>query len=587
MTDNDHTRPSPSPSRRRFLRGLSVALTAGATAPALARQAAQQAPRSVNAETLAASQEVAGVQFSSSEREMLAGSVGANRDHVEAIRRLGISHDVEPAFAWRPPQPLPAGRRRATPNGPITPHGPARVEVSLPIEALAFAPVTTLAALIARREVTSVQLTRLYLDRLERYDQTLECVVTLTEDLAIALATRADKELSEGKHRGPLHGIPWGVKDLFDTTGIRTTWGAKPYETRVPNRDATAVSRLRDAGAVLIAKLSTGELAYGDLWFGGRTRNPWNPAKGSSGSSAGPAAAVAAGLVGFAVGTETGGSIISPASTCGVVGLRPTYGRVSRHGVMTLRWTMDKVGPMCRGVEDCALVLNAMYGPDGLDNTVVDLAFEWNPRKDLSSLRLGVVARDLESPPPGANDDEVNGWPERRVLLSAAVEEFRKAGARVDVIALPDFPAQSVYAMLNAEAGAMFDQLVRSGDVNQLAGQEPQQRANQLRTSRFISAVDYVQAQRARALLTREIETIFRTYDAFLAPTSSPSVTMTNLSGHPAITLPSGFAGTLPQAIMITGRLYDEATLLALAYAYESATTWHERHPSLAVGTEV
>jgi Asp-tRNA(Asn)/Glu-tRNA(Gln) amidotransferase A subunit family amidase len=421
----------------------------------------------------------------------------------------------------------------------------------------------------------------MYLDRLKRFDHQLECVVTLTDTLALQQAAAADAEVKSGRVRGPLHGVPYGIKDLFATRGIPTTWGAKPYEDQVFDYDATTVERLRDAGAVLVAKLTTGELAIGDLWFGGRTRNPWNPETGSSGSSAGPAAAVAAGLVGFAIGTETGGSIISPASTCGVTGLRPTYGRVSRYGVMTLRWTLDKVGPIARTVEDCALALEAIYGPDGRDETVTATPFAWTPAARLDGLRIGYVRDEFDNAPVSASADERARWPARRALLVAARDAVAAAGATLEPIELPDLPAQSLYAILNAEAGAMFDELVRSGRVRELAGKGANHRANQLRAARYIPAVEYIRAQRVRTMLIERMNALFTRLDAFLAPTSSASVTMTNLTGHPSLVLKSGFVDGMPEAIMVTGRLFDEATILTIAHAYERATPWKDRHPGL------
>ncbi|MDQ3439178.1 MAG: amidase, partial [Planctomycetota bacterium] len=376
----------------------------------------------------------------------------------------------------------------------------------------------------------------------------------------------------------PLHGIPYGIKDLFAAMGAPTTWGAKPYADQVFDYDATAVARLRDAGAVLVAKLSTGELAVGDLWFRARTRNPWNPERGASGSSAGPASATAAGLVGFAVGTETGGSIVSPASTCGVVGLRPTYGRISRHGCMTLRWTLDKVGPLTRSVGDAALVLEALHGPDGHDDTVADVPYRWDKRRDVNGMRIGFVESEVFATVDG---DDRQQSAARRPLYEAAMDVYRKAGATLVPITLPNLPAMAIYATLNAEAGAMFDELLRSGGVNELADKGPNGRANQLRASRFIPAVEYIRAQRVRTLLLQQMNAVFDTVDVFLAPSGSDSVTMTNLTGHPAIVMPAGFVDAMPVGVMMTGKLWDEATLVRAASAFEAATDWHLRQPDL------
>jgi Asp-tRNA(Asn)/Glu-tRNA(Gln) amidotransferase A subunit family amidase len=333
----------------------------------------------------------------------------------------------------------------------------------------------------------------------------------------------------------------------------------------VPTVDATVVERLHDAGAVLLAKLSMGSLAQGGVWFGGTTRNPWAPESGSSGSSAGPGAATAAGLVGFALGTETRGSIITPASICGVVGLRPTYGRVSRYGAMALSWTMDKIGPMCRSVEDCALVLDAIRGSDGRDDTVVDAPFAWNPTLPLSRLRIGYVAREIEGG-----------------LLMDALDVLRARGARLEPIELPDFPTDAINFILSAEAAAAFDDLTRSKGIDELTEQGTDAWPNIFRSSRFIPAVEYIRAQRARTLLGRRMDALMSTYDVFLSPArGSASLPITNLTGHPAICLTAGFAGGLPQALMITGRLYDEATVLGVALAYERATTWHTRQPDM------
>lgn len=567
-------RRSAHPSRRRFLKTVPAALAAGAAAPALAQPAAAR----LSVEALACGETLTGVDFEPAESELMLGLVNTNREHYEAIRQVELPAETEPSFSFRPPRPAGA-RGPATPNARIAPSRGRSVRVTPRIEELAFESAARLGQLIAQRSISSGDLTRLYLARLKQFDQRLQCVITLTESLALEQAAQADAEVTAGRVRGPLHGVPYGIKDLFATKGIPTTWGAAPYRTQVFDYDSTTVRRLREAGAVLVAKLTTGELAIGDLWFGGRTKNPWNPESGSSGSSAGPAAAVAAGLVGFAIGTETGGSIISPASTCGAVGLRPTYGRISRHGVMTLRWTLDKVGPLARTVEDCALALNAIYGPDGHDETVADLPFAWSPVPSLTGMRLGYVRGEFEHPPANASDEERSRWPARREVLMRTLDVFRAAGATVTPLELPDLPAQALYSILNAEAGAMFDDLVRSGKVRELSGKGPNHRANQLRASRYIPAVEYIRAQRVRTLLIQRVNALFNGMDAFLAPSSSASVSMTNLTGHPAIVLKSGFVDGMPQAVMVTGRLFDESSILRMALAYEQATPWRSQHP--------
>src|SRR4051812_16137448 len=398
-------RPAQPVGRRRFLKAVPAAVAATVAIPAAVRAqrgAGAAAPPKFVKEVLKCAEQIDGLQFTDAEEEMAVGGASRNLDSYEELRKLNIPLDTEPAVTFRPYRgqtrtPISAPASRSPNNARLAITRPAPVQVSASLDDLAFEPVTVLASLIESRRITSTDLTSMYLERLKRYGDRLHCVVTLTEDLARAQAAAADKEIKAGKYRGPLHGIPFGVKDLYDTKGIRTTWGAKPYEHRVAEVDATIVERLRDAGGVLVAKLSMGALAQGGVWFGGSTRNPWSPDNSSSGSSAGPGAATAAGLVAFAIGTETRGSIISPSSTCGVVGLRPTYGRVSRYGAMALSWTMDKIGPMGRSVEDCALVFNAIYGSDGRDETVVDAPSAFNPDVPLSTLRIGYLESEFNA----------------------------------------------------------------------------------------------------------------------------------------------------------------------------------------------
>jgi Asp-tRNA(Asn)/Glu-tRNA(Gln) amidotransferase A subunit family amidase len=555
--------------RRKFLAQLPAAVgtaliapgavAASAAAPNVQTPAAQTGAGGITAEMLAAAQEVAGVSLPVAEREAARTLVARNLTNIEAIRAVTLTADVEPAFSYRPPRPKSTqtapratGRRTAPPK-------------AAKIEDVAFEPVTQLAERLRTRQITSTELTSMYLGRLKQHDPTLFCVVTLTEDLAREQAAAADREIRAGHYRGPLHGIPYGIKDLFSAKGIPTTWGAKPYANQVFDYDSTAVTRLREAGAVLLGKLATGELAVGDLWFRGRTRNPWNPTRGSSGSSAGPASASAAGLVGFAIGTETNGSIMSPASTCGVVGLRPTYGRVSRFGCMTLRWTLDKVGAIARSVADVAMVLEAIHGPDGHDETVTDLPFAWNGNREVVGMRIGYLEREFS----GAG-----------AALAPALEVYRRAGATLVPITLPESPAAAIYALLGAEAGAMFDELVRTGGINDLADTTVNGRANQLRAARFIPAVDYVRAQRARTLLLQRMNQLFSTVEVFVASASSEAVTICNLTGHPGITVPAGLVDGLPIGLMVTGPLFREDWVIEAAAAFEHATDWHTKRPA-------
>jgi Asp-tRNA(Asn)/Glu-tRNA(Gln) amidotransferase A subunit family amidase len=528
--------------------------------------------------TLREAEKIDAIAFSDTERAGMTANITANRANYETLRGVSVDYDVEPAFLFEPyARTPPTGR--ATPHAPLTIDRP-RIASRPNDDDLAFLPLTALAALVESRVISSSELTELYLARLQRFGPKLECVVTLTPDLARAQAAEADREIRAGRYRGPLHGIPFGIKDLFATKNIKTTWGAAPYKDRVPSIDATAVERMRDAGAVLVAKLTSGELAVGDVWFGGKTRNPWDTSRGSSGSSAGPASATAAGLVGVSIGTETGGSIVSPAQTCGDVGLRPTYGRSSRFGCMTLRWTMDKVGVIARGVEDTAIVLNAIYGPDGRDRTVADAAFTWHGARPLSSLKVGVVSSEFANEP--RDGDERRRWPEVRRVLDAALDTLRRAGATLEPASFPDLHANALYAIINAEAGAAFDDLVRAGRVGELAGKGANDRANQLRFSRFIPAVEYIRAQRMRTLLGQQMEDLMARYDVIVTPSTSPSVTITNLTGHPAITINAGLASGLPVGLMLTGRLYDEATLAGAALSYERARGELSERPRLS-----
>ena len=388
--------------RRGFLRVAPAAIAGSFAVPVVAGQVREGSGSQAMAEALQCAEQIIGLDFTKDEQELMSRGVNRNLERYEELRKLEIPADTDPAFSFHPYLPGQRPTGRATPHAALTISQPTTVSPTR----LARRPGVSACYHAGATHRVSGQchppeLTRMYLSRLRRYGDTLKCVVTLTEDLALKQAAAADQEIRAGRYRGPLHGVPWGAKDLFATKGLRTTWGAKPYENQMIDLDAAVVERLREAGAVLVAKLSMGALAQGGTWFGGSTRTPWNLGRSSSGSSAGPGAATSAGLVGFAIGTETRGSIISPSVACGVTGLRPTYGRVSRHGAMALAWTMDKIGPMCRGVEDCAVVFNAIYGPDGRDATVVDAPFNWNPTLPLSALRIGYLAREFEGAPQG------------------------------------------------------------------------------------------------------------------------------------------------------------------------------------------
>lgn len=596
-------------ARRRFLAAIPAAVAGSIAAPAIARQ--QQTPSRIEPTTLDCAEKVFGVDFSEGEEQAAAAGVGRNLSSFEQLRELNIPLDTEPAITFHPYLP---GKR---PKGPATPGAKMKVTLTPPaarsssLDDLAFLPITSLAPLLQRRDISATDLTKMYLARLKKYGPKLNCVVTLTEDLALAQAAQADRDIRAGKYKGPLHGIPWGAKDLFATKGIPTTWGAAPFQNQVFDYDATVVERLAAAGAVLVAKLSMGALAQGDQWFRGRTNNPWNLERGSSGSSAGPGSATAGGLVVFGVGTETRGSIISPSAENGVTGLRPTYGRISRYGAMALSWTMDKIGPMCRSVEDCAIVFNAVYGPDGRDETTADAPFVWNPDVPLSKLRIAYLKNEFDPPPPGTGrggrgeapggagapggapgagrggrggltpEEQQRQREARLKIFNDVLDVYRKAGAQPEPVELPaniTSIGNTIGFVLTTEGAAAFDDLIRSKDAN-----DPSLNTwpNAFRTHRFVPAVEYIRAQRARTLLIREMEKFMSQYDVFLSPTGSASLGVTNLTGHPAISLKAGFVDNRPIELMVTGRLYDEATILRVALAYERGTEWHNKNPAL------
>jgi Asp-tRNA(Asn)/Glu-tRNA(Gln) amidotransferase A subunit family amidase len=521
---------------------------------------------------LHAAEQLIGIELTDAQEAMALPGVNRNLASYEALRKIDVPLDTEPATAFHPALP---GKKY---NGkPATRFKLTKQEIPKynSLEEVAFFTASQLAELVRARQVTSTDLTKMYLLRLKRYGPKLLCVVTLTEDLALKQAAEADREIKAGKYRGPLHGIPCGIKDLFATKGIKTTWGAEPYRDQMIDYDASVVERLRDAGAVLVAKLSMGALAQGGRWYAGVTRNPWQPDEdriGSSGSSAGPASATAAGLVGFSIGTETLGSIVSPSTRCGCAGLRPTYGRVSRYGAMGLSWTMDKIGPICRGVEDLAAVLAAIYGPDQRDITVGESPFNWAPDTPLSKMRIGYLKAEFEQ---GDNEKQ-------KAMYNESLDALRAAGANLQPMELPKFSVNSLRVILNAEAAAAFDDITRDGRVNQLSGQTPNDWPNSFRTARFIPAVEYIRAQRARTLLIREMDKLMSNWDAFVSPApGSASLLVTNLTGHPQVCVPCGFIDELPRSIMFTGGLYDEASPLRVALAFEHATKWHTMRPKM------
>jgi Asp-tRNA(Asn)/Glu-tRNA(Gln) amidotransferase A subunit family amidase len=520
-------------------------------------------PQVVTKEMLHNALELIGIELTDAQEQMALPGVNRNYYSYAGLRAIDIPLDTEPAFRFYPTPPQNANHPRFAPSKQELPHFQS-------VEELAFLPAAQLGALIRAHKVTSTELTKMYLARLKRYSPKLLCVITLTEDRALEQAERADAEHRRGHHRSPLHGVPYGAKDLFATKGIRTTWGAEPYENQVPEYTASVIERLDEAGCPLLAKLSMGALAQGGLWFGGMTKTPWNIEQTSSGSSAGSASATAAGLVGFSIGTETLGSIISPSIRCGTVGLRPTYGRISRYGAMGLSWTMDKVGPICRSAEDCALVLETAKGPDGHDLSVVDAPLDWQPHHGLAGLRIGYTKADF---------DRATG--ESKAVYDKALADFEKAGATPAPVELPKFAANPLRIILEAEAAAAFDDLTRSKGIDQLRGQQPSDWPNSFRTSRVIPAVEYIRAQRARTLLMRDMERFMADWDVLVSPPFGNLLLITNLTGHPQIVTPCGFINNLPAGLVFTGKLYEEGAPMRAALAYEQATDWHTMHPKM------
>lgn len=517
-------------------------------------------------------QKIIGLEFTPAEADSMLDELRDTRKNFENNRKVSLSNDVAPALYFNP---LPPGFQVEKQKLPFKPGPVGVVKRPANLDDLAFMSVRELGELIRTRLVSSTELTAFFLDRLKKHDPQLKCVVTLTEKLALVQAAKADNELRNGIYHGPLHGIPFGAKDLLAKKGYPTTWGSVPYRTQRLDYDATVIQRLEKAGAVLCAKLSLGELAWGDVWFGGTTKNPWDLTRGSSGSSAGSASAVAAGLLPFAIGSETLGSIVSPSTECGTTGLRPTFGRVPRTGAMALSWSMDKLGPICRTVEDCALVFNVIQGPDGQDPTVLDAPFNYDGGKtSLKGLKIGFLKSDFERSYPN------------RAADSASLAVLRKLGADLVPLQLPGLPANDISFVLGVEAAAAFDDLTRDGRDDQMVRQIKNAWPNAFRAARFVPAVEYVQAARHRTLLIRAMHETLRGLDAYVAPSFGRNLTLTNLTGHPALVLPNGFRADAgkperPVSLTFTGQLFGEAKLLQIAKAYQEATDFHKKHPGL------
>ena len=558
--------------RRRHFLACCSAMGLGSTLMPEALTIAAQDAGSVTLEVLEAAQKIAGLSFTREEQQAILTRLNAGRGYLAgfaALRAAKLSDDEQPAIVFNP-----------VPPGKVLPSGPRGVvrrarDVSRPSsdEALAFLPLTHLARLVETRQVRPSELTELYLSRLAKYDPTLRCVVSLTAELARIQAREADADIAAGKYRGPLHGIPYGLKDLFAVRGTRTTWGASPWKDRVVDTDATVYSKLRAAGAILVAKLSTGALAVGAQWFGGVTMNPWNLKEDASGSSAGSGAATAAGLVGFAIGSDTGGSVIQPAERTGIAGLRPTFGRVSRYGGMTLAWTQDTVGPLCRSVEDCALVLDAIYGPDGKDNTVLDVPFRWDTTSDVRTLRVGFLRSAFTSQPAETARQQT-----QRRNNESALQVIRGLGVQVVPFDLPAVAIAALDFIRWAETAAFFDEPTRLGTLREIEnGPEQSARPADIRAGRFIPAAEYIQANRYRLRVMQQMDAAMSGIDLFLGS----NALLTNRLGLPILSMPNGFADGSPTALQMTGKLFGEPELLTLAHAFQSATDHHLKHPAM------
>lgn len=521
----------------------------------------------ITVEVINQAEKILGLDFTDAEADSMINDLNDNRKDFESIRKIPLDNSVAPALYFNP---LPIGFEFEKTYLPFKASKIGAVSLPANHDDLAFYSVRELAELIRTKKISSVELTKFFIERLKKYDGKLHYAITITEDLALKQAALADSETKAGKYKGLLHGIPYGAKDLLAVKGYKTTWGSVPYKDQVIDQDAIVVQRLEKAGAVLCAKLTLGELAMGDVWFGGKTLNPWDLNRGSSGSSAGSASSVAAGLLPFAIGSETLGSIVSPSTECGTTGLRPTYGRVPRTGAMTLSWSMDKLGPICRTVEDCAIVFNAIQGVDGQDFTCMQAPFNYDGTQGLKGLKIAYLKSDFERKYPTKTQD------------SLSLMVLQKLGAELIPLELPNLPSNDISFLLGVEAAAAFDELTRSGKDDLMVRQNKNAWPNAFRSARFIPAVEYIQANRHRTLLIQEMERRLKGIDVYLSPSFGRNLTLTNLTGHPCVVLPNGFRSEgRPTSITFMGKLFGEAKLLQVAKAYQDATDFHKKHPVL------
>ena len=520
---------------------------------------------------LISSAKVFDMRFTQKEIDTLYSDVLDNVLNYQAMHKLSLNNSV-PLSLWQ--NPVVPGMTFNTIQKPIIWN---KVNASLPANKndLAFYSIEQLAFLLKNKKISSVELTQFFIDRIKKWGDTLQCVITITQDIAMEQAKKADTEIAAGKYRGLLHGIPYGLKDLFAVKGTKTTWGAAPYKNQTIDEDAFVYTQLKEAGAVLVAKFTLGALAMGDYWYGGRTKNPWNINYGSSGSSAGSTSATVAGLVPFAIGTETYGSIISPSTTCGATGLRPTFGSVSRSGAMALSYSLDKVGPICRSAADAAIVFNYIHGTDGKDQAAVNMPFNYTPQKPIQKMRIAYAKNYFDK----IKDTSRNEW---KVLTA-----FKNMGVTLIPVNFPDSGVYTFNIMdvvIGVECAAQFDEMTRNNMDDELTRQTKYDWPNQFRTARFVPAVEYINAQRHRYVLMQKVNEVLQQYDAIICPSRGDGNqgAITNLTGHPVVCVPTGFDKrlNLPTGISFVGKLYDEATILNIADAYQKATPWDDMHPA-------
>lgn len=514
-------------------------------------------------------QKTIGLNFNTAELDSMLDGLNGRLKVYEEIREYPLSNDIPPALIFNP---IPPDFFINRDKRPVLWEIPENVELPQEKNSLAFYSILELASLLKHKKITSTELTGFFINRLKEYGDTLECVINITEKRAMEHAWRADQEISGGNYKGPLHGIPFGVKDLLSVEGYPTTWGATPYKDQVINQTASVVKKLEEAGGILVVKLTLGALAWGDVWYGGKTKNPWDMKQGSSGSSAGSASATSAGLIPYSIGSETHGSIISPSTRCGTTGLRPSYGRVSRTGAMTLSWSMDKLGPICRSALDCAIVFESILGEDETDQSLVNAAFNFDMNMEVSSLKVGYLKDIFDQNKNNREND------------ARTIDQFRSLGLDLVPVSLPDnIPVNALSIILNAEAAAAFDELTISGKDSMLVRQIKNAWPNEFRKARFIPAVEYINANRIRYELIQEINAVLKDYDAIITPTfGGTQVLMTNLTGHPCVVLPNGFdRNNRPGSFSLIGNLFEEEKILRLAMKYQEETNFEDVHPPL------